>query len=249
MRELTLERRAVARHVGASAAVHCAPVCQLWGKWMRGSRSASWRSVRAPLAALAQSDDLRVRGRAGQQVVPEHRRREGLQAPDVGPVLSFPAARLPAGRSAAPQQMSARQCRRQRSRASIARHSAPATTIGAAYSRRSSGRRRRLVRLRSEFNNGEPERRGDERNYALPGAHQRCAKTSLAGNQRRRIAPRNRAASHAVATAARADARSGSESCNEPAPLCRSCRQHPSTASICCRPQSSSWTRRRASFT
>ena len=25
----------------------------------------------------------------------------------------------------------------------------------------------RLVRLRSEFNNGEPERRGDERNFAL----------------------------------------------------------------------------------
>ena len=122
----------------------------------------------APWSAHAQSSDIFMcvddQGNKSFQNVGNGK---GCKRMDVGPVLSMPAPRLPA-------------------------RSAPSTgddrvsVSPAAYPRidretqraRDSDRRRiledelkaeeeRLVRLRTEFNNGEPERRGDERNYAL----------------------------------------------------------------------------------
>jgi hypothetical protein len=88
---------------------------------------------------------------------------------DVGPVLSVPAPRLPAGaRSAQPGA---------EDRASVSPASFPRVDRDTQRTRDTDRRRiledelraeeERLGRLRAEFNNGEPERRGDERNFAL----------------------------------------------------------------------------------
>jgi hypothetical protein len=94
---------------------------------------------------------------------------KGCKRVDVGPVLSVPAPRQAAGRGAAAPASEER-----------------VTASPAAFPRvdrdtqraRDTDRRRiledelraeeeRLGKLRAEFNNGEPERRGDERNFAL----------------------------------------------------------------------------------
>jgi hypothetical protein len=124
----------------------------------------------APLAALAQSSDtifmcVDDQGNKSFQNVGS---AKGCKRLDVGPVLSVPASRLPAGRNAAPSADD---------RATVSPASFPRVDRDTQRTRDSDRRRiledelkaeeDRLGRLRSEFNNGEPERRGDERNFAL----------------------------------------------------------------------------------
>jgi hypothetical protein len=90
---------------------------------------------------------------------------KGCKRQDVGPVMTVPAPRVPA-RSVAANNLEQR--------------ATPANypRVEAETQRSRDGERRRILedelraeeervaRLREEFNNGEPERRGDERNYA-----------------------------------------------------------------------------------
>lgn len=126
--------------------------------------------VAAPWAALAQSSDIYLcvdeQGNKSYQNVGSGK---GCKRVDVGPVLSMPAPRLPAGRSAMQPAVE--------ERASVSPASFPRVDRDTQRTRDSDRRRiledelkaeeDRLARLRTEFNNGEPERRGDERNYAL----------------------------------------------------------------------------------
>ena len=126
--------------------------------------------VAAPWAAFAQSSDIYLcvdeQGNKSYQNVGTGK---GCKRVDVGPVLSMPAPRLPAGRSAMQPAVE--------ERASVSPASFPRVDRDTQRTRDSDRRRiledelkaeeDRLTRLRSEFNNGEPERRGDERNFAL----------------------------------------------------------------------------------
>lgn len=126
--------------------------------------------VAAPWAALAQSSDIYLcvdeQGNKSYQNVGSGK---GCKRVDVGPVLSMPAPRLPAGRSAVQPAVE--------ERASVSPASFPRVDRDTQRTRDSDRRRiledelkaeeDRLARLRTEFNNGEPERRGDERNFAL----------------------------------------------------------------------------------
>ena len=126
--------------------------------------------VAAPWAALAQSSDIFLcvdeQGNKSYQNVGSGK---GCKRVDVGPVLSMPAPRLPAGRSAMQPAVE--------ERASVSPASFPRVDRDTQRTRDSDRRRiledelkaeeDRLARLRTEFNNGEPERRGDERNFAL----------------------------------------------------------------------------------
>jgi hypothetical protein len=92
---------------------------------------------------------------------------KGCKRMDVGPVLSVPAPRQPAARAGAVAEP----------RATASPASFPRVDRDTQKSRDSDRRRiledelkteeERHGRLRAEFNNGEPERRGDERNFAL----------------------------------------------------------------------------------
>ena len=88
---------------------------------------------------------------------------------DVQPILTVPAARVPQSRTGVQPALE--------QRASVSPASFPRVD-GDTQRTRDSDRRRiledelrgeeeRLAKLKSEFNNGEPERRGDERNFAL----------------------------------------------------------------------------------
>ena len=88
---------------------------------------------------------------------------------DVQPILTLPASRVPQSRNAVQPSIEPR--------ASVSPASFPRVD-GDTQRTRDSDRRRiledelrseeeRLAKLKSEFNNGEPERRGDERNFAL----------------------------------------------------------------------------------
>ena len=126
--------------------------------------------VAAPWAAFAQSSDIYLcvdeQGNKSYQNVGTGK---GCKRVDVGPVLSMPAPRLPAGRSAMQPAVE--------ERASVSPASFPRVDRDTQRTRDSDRRRiledelkaeeDRLTRLRTEFNNGEPERRGDERNFAL----------------------------------------------------------------------------------
>jgi hypothetical protein len=126
--------------------------------------------VASPWAAFAQSSEIYLcideQGNKSYQNVGSGK---GCKRVDVGPVLSMPAPRLPAGRSAT--QPAAEE------RASVSPASFPRVDRDTQRTRDSDRRRiledelkaeeDRLARLRTEFNNGEPERRGDERNFAL----------------------------------------------------------------------------------
>lgn len=93
---------------------------------------------------------------------------KGCKRVDVGPVLSVPGSRVPANRAS---QAAAEE------RVSVSPASYPRVDRDTQRTRDTDRRRiledelrteeERLGRLRAEFNNGEPERRGDERNYAL----------------------------------------------------------------------------------
>lgn len=90
---------------------------------------------------------------------------KGCKRQDVGPVMTVPAPRVPA------RNVTANNVEQRATPANYPR------VDGETQRSRDGDRRRiledelrteedRLARLRQEFNNGEPERRGDERNYA-----------------------------------------------------------------------------------
>jgi hypothetical protein len=93
---------------------------------------------------------------------------KGCKRVDVGPVLSLPAPRQPANRGTQPAG---------EDRVTVSPAAFPRVDRDTQRTRDSDRRRiledelraeeERLGRLRAEFNSGEPERRGDERNYAL----------------------------------------------------------------------------------
>jgi len=125
--------------------------------------------VAVPLAVLAQSSDtiFMCVDEQGNKSFQNVGSAKGCKRLDVGPVLSVPAAKLPAGRSASAAD----------DRAAVSPANFPRVDRDTQRTRDSDRRRiledelkteeDRLVRLRAEYNNGEPERRGDERNYAL----------------------------------------------------------------------------------
>jgi hypothetical protein len=136
---------------------------------VKGGVSKIWLALAVlPWGVFAQSSDIFVcvdeQGNKSYQNVGN---AKGCKRMDVGPVLSMPAPRVPT-RSAAPAVDD---------RVAVSPASYPRIDRETQRSRDSDRRRiledelkaeeDRLERLRAEFNNGEPERRGDERNYAL----------------------------------------------------------------------------------
>ncbi len=126
--------------------------------------------VSAPWAVLAQSSDIYMCvDEQGNKSFQNVGTGKGCKRMDVGPVLSLPASRLPAGRAGTSSAVEER----------VSASPAAFPKVDRDTQRtRDSDRRRiledelkseedRLARLRSEYNNGEPERRGDERNFAL----------------------------------------------------------------------------------
>lgn len=120
-------------------------------------------------AALAQAQD-RIYRCQGPNGTPQYQNRggKGCELVDLPPLNSVPAPRQPAGASTAADAPN---------RASPATRNSNFPRVEAAAQRDRDGDRQRLlsselkreqdrlVSLREEFNNGEPERRGDERNY------------------------------------------------------------------------------------
>jgi hypothetical protein len=128
-----------------------------------------WAGAGASWSAMAQSSDIFLcvdeQGNKSFQNVGSGK---GCKRVDVGPVLSVPAPRQPTNRGSQPVA---------EDRASVSPASFPRVDRDTQRTRDSDRRRiledelrveeERLGRLRAEFNNGEPERRGDERNFAL----------------------------------------------------------------------------------
>lgn len=118
-----------------------------------------------PLAALAQSDIFVCTDEHGQKTFQNIGSAKSCKRVDVGPVLTLPAVRQPA----APQASEPR--------ATASPANFPRVDRDTQRTRDSDRKRiledelkteeEKLARLRFEFNNGEPERRGDERNFAL----------------------------------------------------------------------------------
>ncbi|HSQ10962.1 MAG TPA: DUF4124 domain-containing protein [Burkholderiaceae bacterium] len=131
---------------------------------------ALWIGVAMSWSTHAQSSDIFMcvddQGNKSFQNVGNGK---GCKRVDVGPVLSVPATRQPAARGSVQPAVE--------ERASVSPASFPRVDRDTQRTRDSDRRRiledelkaeeDRLARLRSEFNNGEPERRGDERNFAL----------------------------------------------------------------------------------
>jgi len=125
--------------------------------------------VAAPWSAFAQSSDIYLcideQGNKSYQNVGN---AKGCKRMDVGPVLSLPAPRLPARSAVQPAV---------EERATASPASFPRVDRDTQRTRDTDRRRiledelkteeDRLQRLLTEYNNGEPERRGDERNFAL----------------------------------------------------------------------------------
>ena len=120
--------------------------------------------------ALAQSSDIfECVGENGEKVFSNTGNLKKCKRMDVQPILTLPASRVPQSRSAGQPAAEPR--------ASVSPASFPRVD-GDTQRTRDSDRRRiledelrgeeeRLAKLKSEFNSGEPERRGDERNFAL----------------------------------------------------------------------------------
>ena len=120
--------------------------------------------------ASAQSSDIFVCiDEHGQKVFQNTGNVKSCKRMDVQPILTVPASRVPQSRSGAQPAIE--------QRASVSPASFPRVD-GDTQRTRDQDRRRiledelrgeeeRLAKLKSEFNNGEPERRGDERNFAL----------------------------------------------------------------------------------
>jgi len=121
-------------------------------------------------AASAQSSDIFVcTGEDGQKVFQNTGNSKSCKRMDVQPILTVPASRMPAGRTAAQPAVE--------QRAAVSPANFPRVD-GDTQRTRDGDRRRiledelrgeeeRLAKLKTDFNNGEPERRGDERNFAL----------------------------------------------------------------------------------
>ena len=121
-------------------------------------------------SASAQSSDIFVCvDEHGQKVFQNTGNVKSCKKMDVQPILTLPASRVPQARS------SVQPAVEQRAAASPANFP---RVDGDTQRTRDSDRRRiledelkgeeeRLAKLKSEFNNGEPERRGDERNFSL----------------------------------------------------------------------------------
>lgn len=118
-----------------------------------------------PAVAFAQSGDIFVCvDENGQKSFQNTGHVKGCKRMDVQPILTVPATRQPAARPPA-------------DRPSVSPASFPRIDRETQQVRDSDRRRiledelrteeDRLAKLRSEYNNGEPERRGDERNFAL----------------------------------------------------------------------------------
>lgn len=122
-----------------------------------------------PWSTMAQSSDIFLcvddQGNKSFQNVGSGK---GCKRVDVGPVLSLPAPRQPANRGTRPAV---------EERVTVSPAAFPRVDRDTQRTRDSDRRRiledelraeeERLGGLRAEFNSGEPERRGDERNYAL----------------------------------------------------------------------------------
>ncbi|MEP6607859.1 MAG: DUF4124 domain-containing protein [Burkholderiaceae bacterium] len=118
----------------------------------------------------AQSSDIFVCvGEDGQKVFQNTGNVKNCKRMDVQPILTVPVPRVAQGRNGVQPALE--------QRASVSPASFPRVD-GDTQRTRDSDRRRiledelrgeeeRLAKLRSDFNNGEPERRGDERNFAL----------------------------------------------------------------------------------
>ena len=105
----------------------------------------------------------------GQKVFQNTGNVKSCKKMDVQPILTVPAARIPQSRNVVQPAVE--------QRSAVSPASFPRVD-GDTQRTRDSDRRRiledelkgeeeRLAKLKSEFNNGEPERRGDERNFAL----------------------------------------------------------------------------------
>lgn len=124
--------------------------------------------VAASLAARAQSssDIFLCVDAEGNKTLQNVGTGKGCKRMDVGPVLSVPASRVPQQRAASSEER-------------VVASPANFPRVDRETQRSRDGDRRRLLeeelkaeeeklaRLKSDFNNGEPERRGDERNFAL----------------------------------------------------------------------------------
>lgn len=120
-----------------------------------------------PFGAHAQSSEIYLCvDENGQKSFQNTGNTKGCKRLDTQPILTVPAPRLPPARPVAASE-----------RVTVSPASFPRVD-GETQRTRDSDRRRiledelraeeeKLGRLKGEFNNGEPERRGDERNYAL----------------------------------------------------------------------------------
>lgn len=134
---------------------------------------ATWTFVSTlclPLAAWAQSADIFVCvDESGTKTFQNTGNVKGCKRLDTHPILTVPAPRLPARLNGVQPAVV--------ERATVSPASFPRVDAETQRTRDSDRRRiledelraeeEKLGRLKTEFNNGEPERRGDERNYAL----------------------------------------------------------------------------------
>jgi hypothetical protein len=120
-----------------------------------------------PTIVAAQSDIFVCVDEHGQKSFQNTGNVKGCKRMDVQPILTVPATRQPAARNGASGE----------ARPSVSPANFPRVDRETQRVRDSDRRRiledelrveeERLLKLKAEFNNGEPERRGDERNYAL----------------------------------------------------------------------------------
>ncbi len=123
-------------------------------------------AISAPTSVSAQSDIFLCVDDQGQKVFQNVGTGKGCKRVDVGPVLTLPASRSSTGRAASGED-----------RATVAPANFPRVDRDTQRTRDSDRKRiledelkteeDKLGRLKIEYNNGEPERRGDERNFAL----------------------------------------------------------------------------------
>jgi len=135
----------------------------------------------ASLAAQAQSSEIFLCMDAeGNKTFQNVGAGKGCKRVDVGPVLSVPATRVnQQGRSS-----------KDDDRVTVSPANFPRVDRETQRTRDSDRKRvledelkaeeDKLVRLKSEFNNGEPERRGDERNFALYSERQQRLRDDVA---------------------------------------------------------------------
>jgi hypothetical protein len=92
---------------------------------------------------------------------------KGCKRMDVGPVLSVPAPRLPPQRAAKDPEDRVTASPANFPRVDRETQRTRDTDRKRVLEEELKAEEEKLARLKSEYNNGEPERRGDERNFAL----------------------------------------------------------------------------------